>query len=113
VRFKQGVNANSASKILGWPFAGRLGATSFDVHFLIPSLDAIWVAVPIVEIGHLAPALSIGMVFLRSKVSLDAFWWSVGELLAQSNLRFLLNKNPAACKKPESLFIALASFYES
>jgi len=50
------------------------------------------------------------MDFLRSKVSLDAFWLSVGEFLAQSNLRFLFNKNPDACNSPASFFIALASF---
>jgi hypothetical protein len=50
------------------------------------------------------------MDFLRSKVSLDAFWLSVGESVAQSKLRFLLNKNPDACNSPESFFIALALF---
>src|SRR6266516_7905732 len=29
---EQGVNAYRAGKILGWSFAGRLGAASFDVH---------------------------------------------------------------------------------
>jgi hypothetical protein len=33
--------------------------------------------------------------------------------LDQTNLSFLLKRNPDAYKQPESLFIALTSFYES
>jgi hypothetical protein len=35
------------------------------------------------------------------------------EALNQTNLSVLLKRNPDAYKKPESLFIALTSFYES
>ncbi|MEH1869226.1 MAG: hypothetical protein V7K69_30115 [Nostoc sp.] len=61
-------------------------------------------AVPIVEVEHLAPALSVGMDFLKSKVSLDAFCLSVAESLAQSKLSFFLNKNPECLQEAEIIF---------
>src|SRR5207237_4555403 len=38
IGLEQGINMDSAGKILGRSFAGRLRAISFDVHFLNASL---------------------------------------------------------------------------
>ncbi|MBD1901845.1 hypothetical protein NDI44_23455 [Trichocoleus sp. DQ-A3] len=45
------------------------------------------------------PAVDLMMLLVRSPEAID-----------QSNLSFLLNKNPDAYKQPESHFIALTSF---
>jgi hypothetical protein len=48
------------------------------------------------------PAVDLRMLLVQSQ-----------EALNQTNLSVLLKRNPDAYKQPESLFIALTSFYES
>jgi hypothetical protein len=48
------------------------------------------------------PAVDLMMLLVQSQ-----------EALNQTNLSVLLKRNPDAYKQPESLFIALTSFYES
>ena len=63
VRVEQGVNADSAAKGSAGPLAEGCEPLRLMSIFLIPSLDAIWAAVPIVEIEHLSPLYQKGWIF--------------------------------------------------